>query len=166
MGSLTGVIDTRSAWIDSHEVVQVTYRPDQVGFGKLLDTAIQFGCAKRVWTTTGAQAEVASAKLGDAAVPFDGKLRDAKDSDQLYYIERSPYRYLPLTPLQARRVNGALYGKKDPAAWLSPRQTELLRRIESCLSKDKSALKGLERPSKIDALGAYEKTLRSKLAKG
>lgn len=167
MGSLEGVIDTRSAWIGKHEIVEVTYRPGVTPYSELLDAAIGQGCADRVWTTTDAQAKEAAsrAKLAGKVETFDGKTRPAKDSDQLYYLERSKYAYLPLTPLQARRVNGALYLKKDPKRFLSPRQLELLEKVLDRHVASISGLEGLERPTSIDELGAYEAKLRERLAR-
>ncbi len=107
------------------------------------------------------QLEVARAKVGDAALKLVGEPRASKDSDQLYYLARSPLRYLPLTPLQARRVNGALGSKRNPSDWLSPRQLELASELEQV---DKKRLAGLERPASIPALVGYEVRLRKQLA--
>ncbi|MEM6675607.1 MAG: hypothetical protein AAF726_22340 [Planctomycetota bacterium] len=168
MGSLEGVVGTRSAWIGKHEVVEVAYRPDVVGYGKLIDAAVEHGCASRVWTTSEEQLGVAKkdGRIAARVEAFAGGLRPAKASDQLYYLERSPLRYLPLTPVQARRVNGALYTKKDPGAWLSPRQKELFRAIESTLAERPKALEGLERPASIEKLAKYSDDLSKALAAG
>ena len=90
-------------------------------------------------------------------------IRRAKDSDQIYYLERTPYRFLPLTPLQARRVNGALYTKTDPKAWLSPRQLETLTKVERALAKDRGALEALARPGDVGALATYATALDERL---
>ena len=134
MGSLESVLGTRAAWIGKHEVVEVSFRSSATAYAELLTAAVEKGCAARVWTTTDAQHEVATKRVGDRAEKFDGEVRVAKDSDQLYYLERSAYRHLPLTPLQARRVNGALFVKDEPKEWLSPRQVELLTSIVALLS--------------------------------
>jgi hypothetical protein len=159
------VIDTRSAWIGEHEVVEVRYRPDVTPYAELLEAAIAHGCADRVWTTTDAQRELASkhAKLTGKVAAFGGVTRPAKESDQLYYLERSPYAHLPLTPLQARRVNGALYLKTEPDRFLSPRQRGLLGAIRARLRSSPDGLEGLERPTTIDGLAAYEAELRALL---
>lgn len=137
----------------------VTYRPDELAFVDLVRTAKQHACATKVWTTTDAQLEVARAEVGDAAAARTEPIRDAKASDQLYYVERSTLRHLPLTPLQTRRVNAALYLKQDPAVWLSPRQRELHVRIERTLEKSPDALATLRRPGTIDELAAYRAAL-------
>ena len=149
-------MDTTSAWIGKYEIVSVTYRPDIVPFRTLVETAKQHACATRIWTTTKAQLDVAREIVKDDASMLDASIRPAKDSDQLYYLERSAYRFLPLTPLQARRVNGALYTKKDAKRWLSPRQLELLKQVESMLSRSPNALDGLKRPRDLAMLDEYQ----------
>ena len=165
MGSLEGVVDTRSAWIGKHEVVEVRFRPDVTPYAKLIDTALEHGCADRVWTTTEAQLALAMSKkkVAGKVERLEGQTRAAKASDQLYYLERSPYRYVPLTPLQARRVNGALYLKQEPKRWLSPRQRELLTKIEAGLDGGAEAFADLTRPTSIDGLENYETALRARL---
>jgi hypothetical protein len=93
-----------------------------------------------------------------------GAVRESKASDQLYYLKRSHLTHLPLSPLQARRVNGALGTKQDPESWLSPRQKELAKIIKDALTEDSDALKGLERPTELSAVAAYEDALRIQLA--
>lgn len=160
---MDGVTNTRSGWIDRHEVVIVEYRPAVVAYEALLESAKEQGCASHVWATTAAQLETAREVLGDRARELDGEPRDAKASDQLYYLRNSVLGYLPLTPLQARRVNGALYTKRDPGRWLSPRQTDLRERIEKTLAADSQALAELKRPSEIDQLDEYTEKLEAAL---
>ena len=165
MGSLDGVVTTRSAWIGSREVVEVKFHPDVLPFEDLLDHAIRFSCDQRVYTTTKAQMVVAKRKVGDRVEEFDGELRDAKASDQLYYLGRSHLRYLPLTPAQARKVNAAL-GRKSTASpedFLSPRQTELARKIHAKLKADGKAFEGLERPDELSRLADYRTRLVARL---
>ena len=102
--------------------------------------------------------------MGKRAFSLDGaSIRAASESDQVYYLRHSPLRFLPLTPLQARRVNGALYHRQDVNAWLSPRQVELARSIKEKLAKSSSALNGLERPTDLAQLDEYEDELRARL---
>lgn len=160
---MDGVLDTRSGWIGSLEVVTVEYDPRTITYEKLLDTAIEKDCAARAWWTTPEQSRIAIKKLKAAASKLDGPVRDAKASDQLYYVERTNYGKLPLTPLQARRVNGALYTRQDPRQWLSPRQLELLQRIEKAAPKARKALGELKRPTTVSGLASYESDLRARL---
>ncbi|MEM9378322.1 MAG: hypothetical protein AAGB93_00135 [Planctomycetota bacterium] len=163
MGSLDGVVDTRSAWIGKHEVVEVRYRPDVLPYADLLAAAIEHKCTHRVWSTNDTQRRLASRVVPDRHEPYAGNARPAKDSDQLYYLERSPYRFVPLTPLQARRVNGALHAKTDPVRYLSRRQHELAYEIEGRLLSKTDVLDGLRRPHRIEGLAKYEAELRERL---
>jgi hypothetical protein len=160
---LNGVVHTRSAWIDAHEVVVVSYRPELLPYGDLVAAAMEHGCASRAWTTTDAQLAIARELLGSSAQRLAGKPRDAKESDQLFYLSKSPCRYLPLTPLQARRVNGALFQRAEISPWLSPRQEQLRSKVESLLQKRPKALEGLERPAQMDGLADHASKLASRL---
>ncbi|MBK9384664.1 MAG: hypothetical protein IPN34_07575 [Planctomycetes bacterium] len=171
MGALDGVLSTRTAWIGEREVVEVRFRAAELGFEALLAHAIAHSCDQRVFATSDAQLELARKKLGARAERFQGELRRAKDDDQLYYLGRSPLRFLPLTSLQAQLVNAALAPARvsraakhrDPRSSLSPRQQELLRRIEQALSRDAKVLDGLERPSAMEKLDEYEVALMRRL---
>lgn len=111
-------------------MVEVTFRPERIAFDALLASAQANDCAKFVYTTTGEQLTQARAAVGDRARALEGEVRRSKDSDQLYYLRKSPLWKLGLSELQAVRVNAALGRKQDPAAWLSPRQIERAKELE------------------------------------
>lgn len=166
MGSLEGVTSTVSGWIGKYEVVTVRFDPDALEYGALLGHANEHSCTTRIWTTSDAQHLAASKAFGDKAVALgETSIRDAKESDQIYYLRNSPLRFLPLTPLQARRVNGAMYLRQDYKPWLSPRQVVLLGQVNVALQKDGKALDGLERPADIDELDEYTAALAVRLAR-
>ena len=89
----------------------------------------------------------------------------ATRTDQKFYLGRSTLRFLPLTPLQATRVNAALGGGGDPARWLSPRQRALVSEIDTAFRREPGRFARLERPASITALPAYERDLRAALAR-
>ncbi|MFT5732109.1 MAG: hypothetical protein ACJAZN_000170 [Planctomycetota bacterium] len=160
MGSLEGVTATESGWIDSLEVVTVRFDAARLSRRALFEHAKEHGCTTRVWTTSDEQLKVARDVVGDKAVAL-GKtsIRAAKESDQVYYLRQSPLRFLPLTPLQARRVNGALHARTDPGIWLSPRQQALAKRIQSKLVADPKGLDDLDRPAELTKLDEYQKSV-------
>ena len=167
---MDGVLDTRSSWVGGHEVVEVAFDPRRVEYADLLDQAIDKGCANHAWATSKTMLATAKERLGNRATKLESKPRRAQDSDQLFYLGRSPHRYVPLTPLQARRINGVLgsrgsAGGKTVADFMSPRQTETLGRIQRALQKNRSALDGLERPDDRRKLGAYTRALDESLRK-
>jgi hypothetical protein len=124
------VVSTQAAWHEEQEVVEVTYRPDRIGFGALLASAEASDCATSVYTTTDAQLKAARARVGARARPLEGQVRRSKESDQLYYLRKSALRHLDLTPLQSLRVNAALGRKERPGKWLSPRQVARAKELE------------------------------------
>ena len=55
LGSINGVSSTRSGWIDSLEVVTLKYDPELVDYSNLVDTALSFECASKVFTHSPSQ---------------------------------------------------------------------------------------------------------------
>ena len=146
-------------------MVEVRYRPKTLSFEKLLKHAIDRSCDQRVFATSAEQLEVAKKHVGARAERLEQRVRVAKDSDQLYYLRKSYWNYVPLTPLQARKVNAALSrrGSSKPEEHCSPRQRALAASIRSALAKDARALDGLARPNEISELDEYELQLRKRL---
>ena len=160
---------TRSAWHQGHEVVEVRFDPKVISYDKLLKTAMAQKCATHVFTTTDAQLDIARKSHGDKAQPLGSKARSASADNQLYYLRQKRNQLLaalPLTPIQARRVNGALYLGKDPKAYLSPRQIALHGALKAKVKADPAAAKALgklKRPEDIDALADYSVRLNALL---
>jgi hypothetical protein len=136
-------------------VVNVRYLPSRISFADLVKRAQANSCTTKIFTTTEVQLQIAREAVGDDAEPLVGEPRVSKESDQLYFLKRSHLRYLPLSPLQARRVNGALGSKQDPGRWLSPRQTQLGILAKKTLEKDAECLSDLQRPTELLELAKY-----------
>lgn len=143
LGAMDGVVSTRAGWLDGSEAVEVRFDPAIVGEEDLARHAESAGCR---------------------TAPAGASARDAKDSDRKVYLARSELRHLPLTPAQAAKVNAALRFGDRPAPWLSPRQLRLADALRAALSADPHALDGLEAPDDADALPAYDRALRERLA--
>lgn len=173
MGSLDGVISTRTVWIGAHEVVELRFRPEVLRYEELLGAAIARRCDTKVFASDAAQLELARSKVGERAVLFTGAVREAAAADQLYYLRRSELRFVDLTPAQARQVNAALGARSlgesevgtaaDPEGFLSPRQRELARRVRAALASDAEFGLELERPDAIEELAAYRAELLERL---
>ena len=165
LGSIPGVHSTRSGWKDSLEVVTLTYDPAVVDYEKLVDTAKSFECASKVFAHTPEQLKIAKAKVGDAAVPIRkaSSIRDAKASDQKYYLIQTPLRHLPMSETQATKINAALKSRRSFEGWLSAGQGELLRRILAVSKKDKTALAEFKFPTDLGQLADYSEKLNQKL---
>ena len=139
LGGVPGVRGTRAVYAHGHEAVEATYDPARVA-----PEALVRGAA-------------------GTRVSADGATL-APESDQLRHLHFSPLRWLPLTPLQATRVNAALAAHASPDSLLSPRQARLRDAIATALARDPHALDGLERPLERDGLADYQKRLAARLA--
>lgn len=101
LGTLDGVIATRAGWAGKAEAVEVTYDPERLSEATLTERAKGMSCTREAHTEQ--QFAVA-------------------EKDTKFYLKKTPYAALNLTPLQATRINAALVSKQDPTQYLSPRQ--------------------------------------------
>ena len=145
LGSIDGVVDTRAGWYAGREVVEVTYRPDLVSEKQLVTEAREARCAASAWAPD----------PEGALPPLEGEVRAARRSDQLYALEHSRLRWLPITPLQARRINGALADRRPVDRWLSPRQLRIAARLRELGRDAEVRLDSLSRPTEADDLAEY-----------
>lgn len=163
LGDLDGVTRTRAGWVDGREVVEVEFDPTTIGYDKLLASAQRMQCAMVAYAHTDEQWKIAKTKAPEVTKRLDARARDASDSDQRFSLGRSEARFLPLTPLQATKVNSAMRLGGDARKWISPRQQDLLVGIRSALQRDPNGLDGLRRPEAVKELGAYERKLRKSI---
>jgi len=167
LGSLNGVNSTRAVWVGEKEVVHLTYDPNVIDYKTLLAYAGQLECTAAVYTYDDQQYELASKAKIDEVVPWDDSLetRQVKKAEQKYYLRNTVLAYLPLTELQAVKMNAALTqeDKGDVTSYLSPRQRQLLKRIQRMLKQDEQALDGFGFPEDPSNLVAYHQKLIAKL---
>ena len=166
LGSLTGVVTTRAAWLDGREVVEVRFDPGQIDYARLVEEADRMGCAARVWARDEELEEARDRVGARAASVSDEAPRRAPASDQKRYLRRSPLALLPLTPMQRTKVNAALGGGTEPRAWISPRQAALLARIREVQVRAPERLEGLRCPERVRELAAYTRELEARLGDG
>lgn len=171
LGALDGVLSTRSAWIGDKEVVHLQYDPSRLAYADLVRNAHELECASTVYVVNQRQHDTAAGLVDESLIETideDTVVRDAKASDQKYALLQTNFRYLPLTELQAVKVNAALHAGQSDAArmWLSPRQLKLLERIEGCLKQDPDALAQMQRPEDEQQLAEYTASLSQALADG
>jgi hypothetical protein len=163
LGGLAGVKATRAGFLDGREVVEVRYDPRALELATLLREAKKLGCLEAVYLEDERQLEIGRNAVGERAIRMDEEVEDAPASDQLYHLGRSPLRFLPLTALQATRVNSAIESGTDVQRLLSPRQVKLLARVKAKLSVDGSAFDGLKRPARTEELSSYASELEKRL---
>jgi len=99
LGQHEGVLSTEPGFMGGHEVVKVKYDETKVSKEELQAYAAKAQCSK-----------------------IEKKEGYRVDKDPQYYLKKSSYRYLPLSPVQRTKINSALAIGKDPKYYLSPKQ--------------------------------------------
>ncbi|MCB9316770.1 MAG: thioredoxin family protein [Lewinellaceae bacterium] len=107
-GAIPGVIETAPGFQDGREVVRVVYNPAKV---------------------TKAELEKQTQPNGITACTKNEGFRN--DREPKYYLAQSPWKYVPMTSLQACRANSLVGNGKSPEPVLSPRQRELYQTIRA-----------------------------------
>ena len=125
LGKLDGVISTQAGFMNGAEVVKVKYNADILEEEKLISFAANKKCADGVFSND--KRELSVAKKLNIKTKKEGKFRP--DNQPKYYTYNSEFKYVPMTSLQALKVNTALSNRLSPDEYLSPRQIELLSLI-------------------------------------
>lgn len=128
LGQIDGVVATMPGFVDKLEVVEVEFDPRAIAYDKLVAQAKKLHFADRVFTRSSEQHAQAQRLVGEAAVRSDEPIRP--DKQPKYYLAQTPLKHVPMTSLQACRVNAAAGSKEDPLVYLSPRQNALLEVIK------------------------------------
>jgi hypothetical protein len=163
LGAIDGVYSTRSGWRENREVVRVEFDPAKVNYEQLVLSAKSLKCALTIFAHSGEQRTIASRLVGEADVEsVDTEMRDAKDSDQKYYLRQSHFRHLPLTEIQAAKINARLATHKNADDLLSPRQREILADIKRVVALESDALNSFVFPAESE-LSQYRQRLLAKL---
>jgi hypothetical protein len=100
-GRVNGVLATEAGFANGKEVVKVTYNPSLISKPQLDKIANSGSC--RIESHV------------DNYQP---------DKTPQYYLSKSKFAKIEMTPLQRSRVNSALGEGQDPSEFLSPRQLE------------------------------------------
>lgn len=120
LGGIRGVTSSRTGFVGGKEVVELTFDPSMIDFANLCREGRRLKCATRALTNNATDQATAKRVLGESALLRDEFVESQKDN--LYRLMRTPYRGVPMTPVQARRVNTALSRAEDPDKLLSMRQ--------------------------------------------
>lgn len=129
IGKLDGVVETQAGFMNGREVVAVKYDPATIAYAKLLKKANQAQCADHVYTEEKNQLKTTESVLGKGKVSDTGNFR--QDREPKYYLGKTVYRFVPMTQLQAVKVNSLLGQRKLPDSILSPKQLALLKEIQT-----------------------------------
>lgn len=124
IGSQPGVVYTEAGYSNGKEVVRVVFDQNQTSADQVVASARKTGNADAIHVKAGhkikAETEIKSLPLKNYAI----------DKDLHYYLKNSVYANLPLTPMQATRINSALGTGSEVKALLSPKQLAMLQDIE------------------------------------
>lgn len=129
IGQLDGVVETQAGFMNGREVVSVKYNPAVIEYQNLLEASNKAQCASHVYTENDKQIKDTKKVLGEQGVSKTGHFR--QDKDPKYYLGRTEYRYIPMTQLQAVKVNSQIGRGQSPNALLSPRQLEILTAVQA-----------------------------------
>ena len=99
---------TRAGWLGGREVVTVRYDADVISREQLVDRARELRCIEEA----------------------EGNARDARSSDQHYFLRRTRLEDLDLNNVQRTKLNALVYQRKPLDPWLSPRQRARLAELE------------------------------------
>ncbi|MBK8954210.1 MAG: thioredoxin family protein [Saprospiraceae bacterium] len=115
---LPGIVSTRAGFMSGHEVVEIQYNPKNLSANEI----VRFGKMNQV-----ADKIYSNDKLSITEKITIESVSDFKvDRENKYYLYNSNYKYIPMLPLQALRVNNLLSEKQPVDHLLSPRQLERL----------------------------------------
>jgi len=164
LGSLDGVLATRSGMMEPDEVVEVIYDPARLDFEHLVGSARQMDCASAVYAHTAGDLARARELVGDVARPAPDRAGLVADDQVKYALKRTSMAHLPLTPLQATKINADIRLEANPRLRLSPRQLEMLEAIDQLLEQTPAALDDFLPPGKLFLLADYQSRLLARLA--
>lgn len=111
-GALPGVIETESGYQDGKEVVKVQFDPS---------------------ITSKADLEQKTKPKNMSACAKNEGFRP--DHEPKYYLAQTNYRYIPMSSMQACRANSLVGKNQAPDELLSPRQLNLLKKINESPNK-------------------------------
>lgn len=116
IAQIDGILGTEAGFMHGREVVKITYDSNKTDLKKVVKSAEKVQCADQVFAD------------GNHTQKIDKKVgRYRKDREDKFYLTKSPLRFVPMTNLQATKVNSALGTNQDPLVFLSDRQIALHR---------------------------------------
>lgn len=133
IGAMEGVVATEPGFMHGREVVQVTYNPTVTDYSNIVKQSKSVSCADEAFVHSSEEAKQATQILGEDNVREKGNFRF--DKDRKYYLSKTHYRFVPMTPLQAIRANRLIAERKSLDEVLSPRQLALAAKIKQRSNK-------------------------------
>ncbi len=139
ISKIDGVVSTEAGFMHGKEVVKVNYNEDKLSLADLVEKAGKSKCANEVYLDEDYDIAELRRKTDGPKVKQSGKFQS--DKEVKYYLSKSKYRFIPMTPLQQAKVNAAIGDHKNVDQFLSPRQHELFSLLnDGTLKTDKSCV--------------------------
>jgi hypothetical protein len=121
LGAFSGIVDTRVGTLEGRPVVEFHYDQSSITFANLIREARRQECLDYVFARSDDQLRYSRRIIGDN-VKWSFEPIQVSESESLKRLRNSFYRAVPMTPMQARRVNAALAAGENPDDHLSLRQ--------------------------------------------
>ena len=137
LGKLDGVVHTEAGFMDGREVVNVYYDPKEIGIEEVIKEGSAARCADRIYASDEAQAKQAKKIAATKSVSTAKTFR--LDREPKYYLSKTIYQYLPMSPIQAVKANVLVGQGKKPTDLFSPRQLAMVEYLMNAKSR-KSAI--------------------------
>ncbi len=122
IGALGAVIRTRIGTRDGASVLEATFDPARQDYLSLLRTVWRMNVATAVVYSHDLRTEETRRAFGPSGAKRGSTEFTEAAEPGLARLRESPYRAVPMTPVQALRVNSALHAGRDADQFLSPRQ--------------------------------------------
>ena len=129
IGAIGGVTNTTAGFMGGKEVVKVEYDPTIISFDQLIKTAKKSGNADHVFTSKEHEKSIVTKIIGTNKTSKLSRFRI--DKEPRYYLSKTVYQYLPMTAMQATKVNSLLAHGQSPNHLLSPKQLMILKRLKN-----------------------------------
>jgi Thioredoxin-like len=126
LGKINGVMRTEPGFVQGHEAVQVTFDPDQLSPERLMAEAKKQECASQVFVKPEDISTLSN--INPQIKPINSFKADREPQ---YYLMHTDYKYVPMLPIQASRINSAIAQRQNPDQYLSKGQLTLLAYYKS-----------------------------------
>ncbi len=167
LGALDGVVATRTGMLDGEEVVEVDFNPNVLGFRSLATSARAMACYRKVYARSPGQAQAAAGGAGADVASSAEPVYTAGNQQQYHLWLRKAWHLVPLTQLQATKVNAALLRQESPDRYLSPSQIAIQRRLQAMYDRDVWSLDDTEAAVAVnrspDGLADYSRRIQRAL---
>ena len=137
ISKIDGVLSTEAGYMHGKEVVKISYDANQVTLPAIVNQAAKVKCADAVFVDD--DYDIADLRRATEINQIKRAGDYHQDKEVKYYLTKSDYKYIPMTPLQQAKVNAAIGSNQDPDQYLSPRQLMALAYFTKDTSRQQSS---------------------------